>query len=873
MKLLARIRHLVHRPRFERDLEEELRIHREMTEDRLAREGFARTEAHHAARRSFGNTAQTLENSRAVWTFAGLETLLQDLRYAIRGFRRSPGFALTVVATIAFGLGLNTALFTLFNAYSLRPIAMRDPHSVYEFSWRDAKGQTLPLKWRDYELIRKDAPAFSDALAEASPIGTRINDQPVFGMLVSGNFFDMLGVSVAMGRPLTPADTAAPGLQPVVVLSHRAWKNKFGSDRAIIGKKLFIRGYPFEVVGVTTPGFPGFSGRQVDYWAPITMAGAAQVPDPFHAGQPAGLRAVIGRLKPGWDAARAHAALLTWSRQVTADRPQDARPMQVRLLSRATTIPLSLELIAFFTPTFAAFALVLLAACANVANMMLARALSRQREIGIRLSLGAARSRLIRQLLTESIVLAIPAAGAGFAVSQAALRYGQDLMFATLPPEFAKYVSIPPLPPDLRVFGFMLAAALAASLLFGLVPALEVTRASVVQAARGDFSSEYRPGRLRSGLVVTQIAICALLLIVAGVLLRSGVRLENLDVGLRTQNVIAMEVLWRLRADVIRHLASEPLVESVAAAVRPPLAQVLMTMSFSPDGGKTWAPGSYNLVSPEFFEILSVPILRGRNFTVDEARGEAPVAILNETAARSLFPDADPLARSIRLVSDLPAANSKQPRHRSAQVIGIVRDAVYSWPAEGKQISTMFFPMDPRESRSLLIRVKGDADTSRQRMSARLAAATGAIEVMSSLDDVLAVSLYPFRAAYFISCAVGVLALLLTLSGVYGVLSYVVSQRTKEIGIRMALGATPVGVIAMVLRQLMRMSAIGIALGGILALGVSRLFSAHLPMMNMYDSAAFIGGALLVFLASMAAAYMPSRRASRVDPVTTLSCD
>src|SRR5258708_941096 len=343
--------------------------------------GMNAREAARRARVQFGGVEQAKENCRDARGIGFIETLLQDVRYALRGFRRTPGFALTVVATIALGLGLNTTLFTIFNAYVLRPVAVRDPYSLYLFTWMNRKGDGHEFTWQELQDFRRQNSAFSEVMGVNHVSFARLRGHMLFGNLVTGNYFHMLGVNAALGRTLLPEDAAAPGSEPVVVLSYAAWKNKFGGDPEMVGKKLLIHGYPLEVVGIAREGFSGLSEIPLDFWAPLTMASQLQDgPKLFGAEQPEQIR-IIGRLRYQLSLRQAEAALTTWAQQRTGDRSDPEKATGAVLRSEATTIPLEPMVIAAFSPIIVAFGFVLLIACANVANMLLARAMARQREI------------------------------------------------------------------------------------------------------------------------------------------------------------------------------------------------------------------------------------------------------------------------------------------------------------------------------------------------------------------------------------------------------------------------------------------------------------------------------------------------------------
>jgi predicted permease len=859
---LLRLKALVFWRRVEEELDDELRFHLAMEARKYIARGVLDEEAERLARLQFGGLEQVREECRTVRGTELVSTLSQDVRFALRSFARSPGFVLAVVGTIALALGLNSALFTLFNAYVLRPLSIRDPYSLYSLVWVDRSSRGHDLTWNEYRDFKRDNDEFSE-VAGVRFLFARIEGHPMKGQLVTGNYFEMLGVGAALGRVLYPEDAATPNREPVMVLNYSTWRDKFGSRSDIIGRKLMVHGYPMEVVGVARPGFDDLYDTARDFWAPVTMAAELEDgPDLFSTPEREAIQ-IVGRLKPAVTARRADASLAAWARRITTQKPEAARAAGVLLQSKATAIPLTMELVAVFSPLVVAFGLVLLLACANVANMMLARALARQREIGIRMSLGAARGRLIRQLMTESLLLAVPAALAGMAIGQLSLQMAMRLLYATVPHDLLEYLRTVPLPLDMRVFGFVLAAAFVSAILFGLAPAIQVTRGDVMLAARGEFASDVRPARLRNVLVIGQVAVCSLLLISCGVLVRNSARISSFDVGFGSRGITVFNIGDKLRDRVIAGLQSHPEVESIAAASSTLLGGIL------PDTAITSSPGGapvrswYNRVSPEYFRMLDIPIVRGRNFSAAEAAGNLPVVILSVATTERLWPRADPLGR-VMLVDG-----------RNVQVIGVARDIVTCCVPYGKDPSLIYLPSTPAApGNSLLVRVHGDVEIVRHDLVARVSAiAPGAILEEHPLDQYRALATYPFRAASWIGCAVAGLALLLTLSGIYGVLSYVVTQRTKEIGIRVALGATTSGVTRLVLGQSVRLAAIGIAIGVGIAAGISRLVTAEMIFLRGFDALSYGAGIAIVLCVAIAAAWFPSRRAAGIDPITNLRYD
>lgn len=845
------------------DLDRDIRHHIESeTQDNIAR-GMAPQDARSAALRRFGNISQIKEDTRAVWTWTWLESLAQDVRYATRSFFRAPAFALTVIGTIGLALGLNTTLFTIFNAYVLRPFAVHDPYSLYRVNWSTKNEAFHPFTPKEYDDFRRVDSVFADTIA-TSLLMTRAAGQQWVGEQVSGNYFQMLSVQTELGRPLLPGDTNA------LVLSDAAWKNKFGSAPDIVGSKLSMLGSFYEVVGVLRPEFSGTSQMVADIWIPLITAGPE-----------AAVRVtVICRLKPDVSLKQTQASLMVWARQETADRPDNQHATGVKLESAATSIHLTAEILAVFAPILIAFGLVLVIACSNVANMMLARAMARQREIGVRLSLGAGRLRLVRQLLTESLLLALPAALVGLLVSQVAIRFTERLMFATAPPVWLQLIHFFSLETDFRVFLFILAAAVASTLFFGLAPAIQATRPGISYAARGDFSADVRPARLRNALVIGQVTVCVLLLICSGVLLRAGRKMQESDVGLVPENVLDVRFLrGKFDAKIPERLKREPGVETVATAWRAPLYGAFRWIPIATSASPDFVRVGYDFVSPEYFVALRIPMVRGRNFTDEESRSEAAVAIVSEKTAARFWPGEDPLGRTIRIKPDPdPRADGwkKTPGYGTAVIVGIARDVMSGGPIDGIDPTCFYFPTGPQgaKNESLLVRVSSQTDAMHRALDAAIASVSNdSATYIVPMDQALALQVYPFRASSWIASFLGGLALVLTLSGIYGVLSYLVSQRTKEIGIRMALGASTANVIRLVLAQSMKLAVVGIALGVVFALGVSRVFSSELAAINTFDLIAYGGGIVAALAAALAAAYFPSKRAAGVDPISAIRCD
>jgi predicted permease len=797
----------------------------------------------------------------------------------LRGFRKSPGFALAVMGTIGAALGLNTTAFTVFNAYVLRPIAVHDPWALYSFTWYGKNGQGHRFTWAQFQDLAARQSPFSEAIAVEN-LQADVEGRTLFGQLVSGNYFTMLGAGVAEGRPLLPRDASAPGSGAVMVVSYDAWKNKFGADPNLIGKTLHLRGHAFEVVGIASPGFAGLESVSFGFWIPLTMDAAVQDGRDLRAfPQPERLE-VIGRVQEGMLPETAKAALIAWSSGFGASLPPEQRPVGVAMRSTATTVPLTRDSILTFSPIFTAFGLVLLIACANVSNMMLARALARQREIGIRVSLGAGRARLVRQLLTESVLLALPAAALGFAISQVTIGGARRALFATVPAAFSRMFTMPALTPDWRVFGFILLASVAATLMFGMVPAVQTTRSRLVEANRGDFSSDYRPARLRNVLLATQVAVCSLLLIVTAIVLRSQQRVTARTVGLDLNGVWDVKMAEKYQARAAMRLAEMPGVEAIAEAWHAPLYGSDRRLAFVPSGSQAAVRTGYNLVSAGYFAVFRIPILRGRAFTDAEAETDAPVAVVSERAARRFWPGSDAVGQTV----SIPRGDRKDPYfdrtpdYTEARVIGVARDALSGYLATSEDFKSamVYLPTNARAAHndSILVRVSGNPRAARQRIAAVLdGIAPSVYDMLNPMDDVLEMQIYPFQVVFWVSAFLGGLALVMTVSGIYGVMSYLVNQRRKEIGIRVALGAAAGDVVRMIVKQSARLALVGVATGVALALCIAPVFAHQLDAIHPYDAMAYGAAVLVVMAAAVAASFAPSRQAVRVDPMTALRCD
>jgi predicted permease len=801
-----------------------------------------------------------------------LESLWGDIRFAFRIFKRSPAVALTVIGTLAVALGLNATAYSLFNAYVVKPAAVHDPGTLYQASWENRGGFFHRFSWTEAAAFgREMAGVFPETYVSMPQVLTRINGRPAMGELVTGNYFSLLGVPAFRGRMLRPSDSEAPGREPVVVLSHAAWMRLLGGDPAAVGRRLQIRGVYVEIVGIAPEGFVGLDLLPRDFWAPLTMLPVLEEgPNLFGPEQPRRLD-VIGRLGAMQTEASARAAVLAWARRTTANNPPETQAVVAVLQPAATPIALSFNVLLAFMPLMVAFGLVLVTAAANLASLMLSRATERQREIAIRLSLGASRGRIVRQLFIESLLLALVASLAGFALGRVTLDAGIRAVYATLPATVTDYIRLLPMVPDARVLAALIVAGIATAILFGALPALHATRHAGTIASHGA-TPDRRTSRLRHGLVVAQITVSALLIVTCGVLLRGSVRLAKTDLGLQTRDVIEVRVRNRSNETALATLRAHPLVHTIAAASMSTFGAGRLVIASDPDApsaGTVRMP--QKLVSPGYFDLYEIGLVSGRRFTEAEASGGAAVVILSEQAAATLWPGRNAVGRLIRLAPDSREPDAYTPPFPVVEVIGVARTVFTSWDEAMR--ATIYSPMSVAGTNlTMLVKTRGgNVSAAMRQIDADLsAAAPGVAEQIITARDLVEARVYPFQAMSWAAGIIGGIALALTISGIYSVLAYAVARRTKEIGIRMALGESAAGVVGLILKQSMRLCAIGLGIGLTLAVALSRALASTLVMMDTFDVAAFSAGLVIVTAACLVAAFYPARRAARVEPMVAL---
>jgi predicted permease len=873
------------RRRSDEDFADEVLAHLENEIDRLIGEGLSRDEATQRARRAFGNVTRARETFRESRRFVLLDQFIQDLRYACRGLGHSRTFVAATVLTLAVGMGLVTAVFSVFNAYVLRPFAVHDPYSLHLVGWRAKEASGSVFRWRDYQDFRARTDLFDGVVAETRS-GVMSGDRPLSVGFVSGDYFETLGPRIALGRGLFGSDARTPGAEPVAVLADQAWARLFDRDPAIVGREIEVNGHRLVIVGVVAPEFSGMDEVPRDAWVPITMhAVLLSGEDPL---APSERRLqVTARLRPAVTASQAQTALALEPFETRVTGRFDA--VNAELLLRATPVRMTRGQFAVLWPVFAAFALVLFAACANASNVMLARASARHREIGIRLSIGASRGRVVRQILTEGLVIASLAGLLALAIADALQRAGAYLFVVLLPPTIAARVRFVPFDFDYRVVLFTMIVACAVTMMFALLPALQATRLSLIDAVRGQLTRTIRSGVLRGVLITSQVAVSLVLLIVALTLVRNGAMVRATNLGMDTDGIVTVRGGDSVIRRAYDELRADPRVGEIAVASRAPLFGMAPPLPLRRPSGVLAA--TYAFVSPEYFSVMRIPILRGRPFSEREAATEAPVAIVSAAGARALWPGEEPVGKSLRVnieppgqkvriadtVKSLRTVAEFDASSTEVTIVGVAQDVVNGFVYQGTDPAHVYLPTGPGGARVAAIMLRGRgplSDGSVQSLLLRVSPDPLAFDIVS-VDQIVALQMFPLRVASWLGSFLSAIALALSISGLYGVLTYTFGQRTQEIGIRMALGASAGNVRALVFRQSLRLASVGVAVGLAAGYTVMKVLSTvvHLDNVSVVDSGAFAASLGCIAAAVVLAAFAPARRAARIDPSTMLRAD
>lgn len=887
------------------DLEREIRGHLELEEEDQRSAGVKPDEAPYAARRAFGNVNLIKEVTREMWGWTSLERLGQDLRYALRMLRKSPGFTAVAVLSLALGIGANTAIFSLMNAVMLRTLPVEEPDRLVLFGegkWGGIIGDLPNRSWQlfnypFYREVQRQNQVFSGVAAMMSlPNDVRgivsgsTRPEPVRTRLVSGTYFSVLGVKAIAGRTFTDAEDQTPGSHPVAVMSYSWWQRRFGRDQSVIGKTLTIGSTVFHVIGVAPQEFFGTSvGESPDLWIPAAMI--AQVPPAW--GGETGLRDpdfqafyILARLKPGVSTAQASSQVNVLFKQSLHERV-GSNPSQKELTDiRKAMIEITpgghglSQIRQQFSTSLqilmAAVGVVLLIACANIANLLLARAASRRREIAVRLSIGASRVRLIRQMLTESIFMAVVGGAAGIVFAWWA---GGFLVWMVSTGEEVLPLHVAP---DARVLMFTTLLSLATGILFGLAPAFRATRVDLsasLKEGRGSVSARSSQF-LAKALIVSQVALSAVLLIGASLFVHSLTNLRSVETGFNKENVLVMSVdvasLGYKRDDPrlsdMYHRAEE------AVSALPGVRAASFSMFTVLEG--SWTEYAYpqgrprpaeqrevhnNVVGPAFFATIGLPIVMGRPIGPQDTATSPKVAVINETMARWFFPNESPIGQHFRLGED--------EHNGQIQIVGVAKDAKYESLQEGPKPAAYYpYTQNVGYYGSFQVRYSGDARSLIPAIRHVFAEVDrnlpiGGIRTMAEqVDNTLVQQKLTARLSTFF----GLLALLLASIGIYGVLSYAVAQRTSEVGLRMALGARRGSVVWMVMRDVLMLVAGGLAIGVPSAWALERQASSMLFGLGNVDAASFAAAISILAAVAAFAAYLPARKALLVDPMSAL---
>jgi predicted permease len=809
-------------------------------------------------------------------------SLRQDIRYGWRQLLKRPGFTLLAILSMALGIGANTAIFSLVDTVLLRPLPVREPEQLIAVDGQLKNGTEFTLQsYLNYKDYRDRNTVFSGMLAYrfvvASLSHNGVNER-VWGYDVSGNYFDLLGVKPALGRSFLPEEDKTPDSHPVVILSHACWQKRFAGNPAIIGQKILLNSHPFTVIGV---GPKGFVGTEVAYapefWVPLMMAKKIEPSSTWLENRSSDNLFVVGRLKPGITVDQAKAQLDVVTEQMAKEHPKENAGRRVFLMPPGLFIPDIRNSIFAFSGLLAVVgALVLLLACVNLANLLLARATERRKEIGIRLAVGASRSRLVRQLLTESVLLSVMGGGVGLLL---AVWTNQLIASIKLPTDIALLFD---LRIDWRVLAFTLVLSLFTGVAFSLIPALQSSKPELVPALKEENSfAGFRRSRLRNGLVIAQIALSLVLLISAGLIVRGLQAAQRMRPGFNPENAIALSFDLSLQGyddpkgrafyrRVMERAAAIPGVRSVAATNVLPLALDYSSNTIYLEGQPVQSRSEMPLaipysVSPRFFETMGMA-LRGRDFLPNEDQKDSRVAVVNETFARRFFPGQDPIGKRY---------NHTGPEDPFWQIIGVVPDGKYNTLGEEPKAVT-YRPLRYFDEVFTLI-ARTDADPRTVLAALRRAVQeldpTLPIYDAKTLTEHMNIPLFPAKMAAGILASFGVLALLLAAIGIYGVMSYVVAGRTREIGLRMALGAQAADVLRLILRQGMLLAIFGTIIGLTIGLGGTRLLKTLLYGVSAADPATFVTVTLLLGSVTFLACWLPALRATRVDPMRALRAE
>lgn len=879
MRWPARLRMLVrslflHR-QTEADLDDEMRDHLEREIEDNVRSGMTGEEAQFAAQRLVGSVSLYKEECRDARAIRFIESLLRDLRYAVRMLRRTPLFTAVAIMTLALGIGANTTVFTFVENILLRGLPVRNPEQLASLNW----GGMVNISYPNYLDFRDRTTAFSNLIAlRINPVSMSVHAREnfrVWGYEVSGNYFRTLGIAPELGRFIAPADDGAPGANPVLVLSDRLWRSRFAADPEITGRIVKINGNSFTVVGVAPPSFLGteliFAG---DYWVPMSMELQIEPGNDWLRSRGSQEVWLMGRLRPGVSHAQAEADLDRLARQLARVYPNDVEPNAKFKLSRPGLIGNALRgpITGFGVAFMGVAGIVLLLACANLAGMLLARASDRRREIGIRLALGASRFQLLSQLMTENMLLALSGALLGLA-----LAIGVCNLFSAWHPGFDLPINTS-LHPDVTVLWFTIAIALLTGLLFGLAPALQALKIDLVPSLKDEpLSSRFRRLRLRDVLVAGQVALSVLLVVSSVLVVRSLQHALTLNLGFNPNNAVSVSFDLGLQgysetrslqfdAGLLQKTSALPGLQSVGVINNLPLRsgennEVISRADRPVPKRSEWHAAIVYNISPGYLHTAETRLLAGRDIDDRDRKGGPLVAIVNEALVQLLYGKENPLSKHLR-VGD-----------KVFEIIGVVETGKYESLGEDPH-PAVFLPiaqtgigwttlvartsLPPQQATEMLRKTVLDLNPDLTLFN------------VGSLKAQLALPLFPARAAAIVLGVFGVLAMVLAATGLFALVAYSVARRLREIGIRMALGARPGQVLSSVLRRTVILCAIGISVGTLITLAAGKLLSAVLYGVSPRDPITYVTALGIMIAVALVACWHPAVRAIRVDAARAL---
>jgi putative ABC transport system permease protein len=863
--------YLFRRNRFEGELEEEMRLHRELRAAKLREAG--EPDAEMAARRRFGNQFLLREQSRDQWGWRFLETLSQDMRYALRQFRKNRGFTVVAVLTLAVGIGANTGVFTVVNGVLLRPLAYPDADRLVSVNETSRDFPIMAFSYPDFQDLRDRNHSFEGVAAwreESGNLTAPGKAQSIEIRQVSARFLEVLGIHPLHGREFRPEEDVQGG-PPVAMIGYELWQQLFGGRGDAIGLTLTLNGKLHTIVGILPAGFRAFTGPQL-----LTPIGQSEFPFLLRREFHAGVR-VWARLKPGVTVVQANDDIAAVAHGIAELYPKQ------NLGTSMALVPLKERVVGDTTSTLlilaGAVGLVLLIACTNVANLLLARSVSRTHEFAVRSALGAGRGRVIRQLLTESVLLSLLGGLGGLAIAV----FGTGWAVARLSAQLPRTEEIVP---DARVFGFALAVSLLTGMIFGLVPALRQRAQANEALGQSQRGTARGMRRLQDGLVIGEVALTLVLLMGAGLMLRTIDRLWSVNPGFDPNHVVRMGVALspsvmkdpaRVRVAwerVLEEVRNAPGVEAAAASMNLPLsgdddALPYWTSPEPPPPNKMPIAEMY-VPSPGYFETLKIPLLKGRSFTAQDRLGSEPVIVIDERMAKTAFADRDAVGQRMNFMG-----------LNAAKVIGVVGRVKRGLDESENAKGAVYFPLLQLEDgymqavatgATLLVRTSGSplAIMPALRRSVLGPGQDQPIRNPQTLEAMIGESLTRRRLLLMVLAAFAGVALLLASIGIYGMISYSVNQRVREMGIRLALGAEPADVRGMVVKQGMTTVLVGIALGAAASLGLARLLGGILYGVGSRDPLTLLAVIAVMIAVALAASLIPARRASRVDPLVAL---